>query len=573
MAPLTPYTYIRCPCSETRSSDDGSSTPGSPEDDERTFDPRAPRANFSLYPLEHLMYCEDCHQIRCPRCVNEEIVTYYCPNCLFEVPSSNLKSEGNRCTRSCFQCPVCIGPLSVTSLELHPESASLLTADASAPQGGPYVLNCSYCNWSSTEIGVKFDRPNGIHGQLAKMQNGGRPKLTPKEHKERKKEAGGSAGGCALDPKDMDAELQFAQLKSFYSSQLASSNPSAGAGGLSSLGDLGLSSPGSLSRIMSLYTGGNYGHKQARGRVQVMREALTPDEGLKATDLDETAAIEKLHRSALEDTTTLEQNAHQQERVHFRDELRPVPYLLRTKRSKRCPVCRHIISKPEAKISNTRFRIRLVAGSYIPTVTIRPLGTESLSVPSTQRPPVPQELWLAPLKPVQFLLTFRNPIFETVRVSLATPSSTPGRFASSVTVFCPQFEIDANTDMWDDALKDDSDKERRRGEEGALQQAEVGKIYDRGRNWVSIVLEVVPASLKGETAGGSDEKKSKSDGGGENDVRQDEEVLEIPMFVRIEWETEAQGDVGSAQGRDKEAREKRELAYWCVLGVGRISED
>ena len=66
------------------------------EEDDRTFDPRAPRSNYSLYPLEYLMYCEDCHQIRCPRCVSEEIVTYYCPNCLFEVPSSNLKSEGNR---------------------------------------------------------------------------------------------------------------------------------------------------------------------------------------------------------------------------------------------------------------------------------------------------------------------------------------------------------------------------------------------------------------------------------------------------------------------------------------------
>ncbi|KAK1992720.1 dynactin p62 family protein [Colletotrichum falcatum] len=566
MAPLTPYTYIRCPCSETQDHNDGSSTPGSPEDDERTFDPRAPRANFSLYPLEHLMYCEDCHQIRCPRCVNEEIVTYYCPNCLFEVPSSNLKSEGNRCTRSCFQCPVCVGPLAVTSIDAPPESSgssSLLTADGSAPQGGPYVLTCSYCTWSSTEIGIKFDRPNGIHGQLAKLQNGGQPKLTPKEHKERKKESGGD---YKLDPDKMDTDLQFAQLKSFYQNQMAVANPSPG--GLSSLGDLGLNSPGSLSRIMSLYTGNNFGNKQARGKVQIMREAVSADEGLKTTDLDESGAIAKLGRSHFDDTVTLAQNLLQPEPVRFRDQLRPIPYLLRTKRSKRCPLCRHIISKPEAKISNTRFRIRLVAGSYIPTITIRPLNSEVQNIPSTARPPIPQELWLTPLKPMQYLLTFKNPIFETVKVSLATPSSTPGRFASSVTVLCPQFEIDANTDMWDDALKDDGDKERRRGEEGGMQQAEVGKIYERGRNWVSIVLEVVPASLRLEqdAEGGG--------GGGDGDaLREDEDVLEIPMFVRIEWETEAQGDVGTTAGRDKEAREKRELAYWCVLGVGRINQD
>ena len=121
MAQSMPYTYIQCPCSDvstllrgadgpskrdsatiargtaTRTAVDGEDGDGDEDDDDgRTFDPRAPRANFSLYPLEYLLYCEDCHQIRCPRCVNEEIVTYFCPNCLFEVPASNLKSEGNR---------------------------------------------------------------------------------------------------------------------------------------------------------------------------------------------------------------------------------------------------------------------------------------------------------------------------------------------------------------------------------------------------------------------------------------------------------------------------------------------
>jgi dynactin-4 len=100
MAALTPYTYIQCPCSDSatfgRSSGPNSPTGSEGDEDDRTFDPRAPRSNYSLYPLEYLLYCEDCHQIRCPRCVSEEIVTYYCPNCLFEVPSSTIKSEGNR---------------------------------------------------------------------------------------------------------------------------------------------------------------------------------------------------------------------------------------------------------------------------------------------------------------------------------------------------------------------------------------------------------------------------------------------------------------------------------------------
>jgi dynactin-4 len=97
MGQSTPYTYIQCPCSEQAAIDRADSSPvDQASDEELTFDPRAPRSNFSLYPLEYLLYCEDCQQIRCPRCVNEETVTYFCPNCLFEVPSSNLRSEGNR---------------------------------------------------------------------------------------------------------------------------------------------------------------------------------------------------------------------------------------------------------------------------------------------------------------------------------------------------------------------------------------------------------------------------------------------------------------------------------------------
>lgn len=101
MSSSMPYTYIQCPCSDpstlSRSADQSSPTELDADgDDDRTFDPRAPRSNYSLYPLEYLLYCEDCHQIRCQRCVAEEIVTYYCPNCLFEVPTGNIKSEGNR---------------------------------------------------------------------------------------------------------------------------------------------------------------------------------------------------------------------------------------------------------------------------------------------------------------------------------------------------------------------------------------------------------------------------------------------------------------------------------------------
>jgi dynactin-4 len=59
-------------------------------------------------------------------------------------------------------------------------------------------------------------------------------------------------------------------------------------------------------------------------------------------------------------------------------------------------------------------------------------------------------------------------------------------------------------------------------------------------------------------------------------LREDEDLLEIPVFVRVEWEADAVHDEGSGLAtlsKDKEIREKRQLAYWCVLGLGKISRD
>lgn len=97
-----PYSYFSCPCSKLGVAGSNGSLSASDkepvdnEETEHTFDPRNPRANYALYPLEHLMWCEDCHDIRCPRCTTEEIVCWYCPTCLFEVASGMVKSEGNR---------------------------------------------------------------------------------------------------------------------------------------------------------------------------------------------------------------------------------------------------------------------------------------------------------------------------------------------------------------------------------------------------------------------------------------------------------------------------------------------
>lgn len=139
--------------------------------------------------------------------------------------------------------------------------------------------------------------------------------------------------------------------------------------------------------------------------------------------------------------------------------------------------------------------------------------------------------------------------------------------------------------------------------------AEAGKVWDKGRNWTTVVLEVVPGTLPGgakepssstnktkkdktkkksptddldDQDENSDDDESDSDPGFDwsgqtsdpnQQLQPDEDVLEIPVFVHMEWDSDNQIDSEQAVGRAGTGGSdtvKRELAYWMVLGVGRI---
>lgn len=85
-------------------------------------------------------------------------------------------------------------------------------------------------------------------------------------------------------------------------------------------------------------------------------------------------------------------------------------------------------------------------------------------------------------------------------------------------------------------------------------QPEAGKIWEKTRSSTSVVLEIVPGSL--EVSG--DDKE-------DVDFQADDDILEIPIYVRVEWSVDVHGEKSGE-------KEPRELGYWCILGVGRISE-
>lgn len=488
-----------------------------------------------------------------------------------------LLTSNERCGRNCFDCPVCSAPLAVTVLGEH-------------AQDGPWILSCGYCMWTTLDAGIHLDKPTNIRAQLAAQAEPSPPEgRAASSGTQRERERERDTAAAPLTPVDREAAARFTALRTFYRKQLAET-----AGGASDPFPLGLgshfgdpytSSPSSLGRIMALYStglGGLHGAgRRHKAKPPVMREALTAAEGLHVGDtaVEDEAIASLLETDDMDTLASLEQRLDNPPgtgmglATRFADSLRPRPTRLRTKRAKRCQACKHILVKPEFKPQSTRFRIRLIALSYIPLTSIRPLplttsSSTASSLSSLQPLPLPDLNALPPGRPVQFLLTLRNHMFDPVRVTLATPATTPGVVASRVTILCPVFEVGANSDVWDDALAGTGpgtgsggagggagmagdDERNRRGGDGV---PEAGKVWDRGRNWTTVAMEVVPGTLP--------------TGGDGDDV--DVDVLEIPVFVRLEWEAEGGGEELSVRDRGQSETVRRELAYWMVLGVGRI---
>lgn len=473
-----------------------------------------------------------------------------------------------RCARNCYLCPLCTSPAVVTLLDSKGDG---FLAPGDAANEETYILACQYCNWSTLDMDVRFNRPTKITEQLSKAYKA----RTTGSSSDDPAGKGSAEGKGRLMPDE-----RFDALTDFYKEHIA------GAGDAQNiLGNSAYGSPANLARIMSLYGGLSHNAlKKTREKPQPMREART-NEGLSTYTADDNAAddafVERIKQFGWEGTVSESQrtSAPVNYDAKFIDELWPVAMHLRTKRGKRCRQCRQFIIRPESKINSTKYRIRIIAHNNIPRLLHRPLQAAT----PVQNPAFilrsDQAVKATKLQPhvaQQYVLTLRNPIFETVKVTLATSAITPGKVASKVTILCPTFRIGPAGDVWDDALSSSTvsttpgDGSRKAAMASLVansetdRQPEAGKIWEQTRNSTSVILEIVPGSLK---PAPRIVPRAEEERGGEG-LERDDDILEVPVYVRVEWKVEvpAQGD-----HKGKAEKEARELAYWCVLGVGRIA--
>ncbi|CAO3687201.1 unnamed protein product [Umbelopsis ramanniana] len=462
MQPATPFVYYHCACpdffqSSGRSVDAGGSRDAandpSSASDRQPYVPFgtsiATDTDFSLFPLSRLYFCEDCHQIRCPSCVQDEVISYYCPNCLFEVPTASVKSEKNRCARNCFQCPICQNTLSVVANPDVPPKDPGAPEDETKPSVNPYHLFCGVCRWDSQEVGITFEKPTSLAMQLQKSED------------------------ASPDIKEFD------HLKEHFEKFLRYNTPQS-----LPTSFLSLSSSGSFSKM-----GYNSSMQNRKGNVARMDDVgeYKASEHIPHGDMEVMDSLINIQ----EDTTVsnLEQRFNQvYDQPYDTNQLKPQRIHLRIKRSKRCRTCRHILIKPEQKAQATRFKIKLVAMNYIPNITMQMLPRKTL--------PLRQNV------PTQLILKFTNPLYEEISVTLATPQQhqTKGEQSDApedlrkpwgrVTLLSPHFTVGAynETIEYDDELL--------YGKPSALSTPAAATwengVYEKRNNYTSILIEVVP---------------------------------------------------------------------------------
>ncbi|KAH7885427.1 dynactin p62 family-domain-containing protein [Phlebopus sp. FC_14] len=402
-------------------------------------------SSASFHPLHNLYFCEECDAIRCNRCVSVEVSGYYCPNCLFEVPSASVRAEKNRCARNCFSCPICRATLSVVASDPPEDSEGRTPSSSSTVGEAPYYLYCNHCRWDSAEVGITFEKPTGLAAQLQKFEDSAPESLEFERLKEH------------FEPFLRTASLSpSSHLPTVASHHLHTSTATAAASAALArdIPGVGKYNPLTRSRSNRDRTANKDEMPEYKSRVEV---GVFSQLGAGGDDGD----VEILkHIESAGEVAKLDQRWGSSWTATLRtSDLRPHRIPLHSKTSKRCPVCRHILIKPEQKAQSVRYKIKLVAANYLPAITVglphspaarRVVGKSSAPGTDGKSGAV---MHAGAIHPFQLALT--NPLYDPIQVRLSPPRVTDRGFIVSlpltpfsVAAFAEAWEYDDDEDMF-----------------------------------------------------------------------------------------------------------------------------
>ncbi|KTW31477.1 hypothetical protein T552_00120 [Pneumocystis carinii B80] len=484
-----PYVHIYCPCADSpidfKKDEPISNFLDIPGDIIDTLDQRM---SFSLHPLPNLYFCEECYAIRCPRCVQEETISQFCPNCLLEVPKSSIYSDGNR-----------------KELESLEKEHSYSNKNPNS-----YALECPYCQWTSAEINIIFEKPSGLNGKQVLYFCFIFISIT-----------------YTAQMKGSLAEISRKKL--FYSKLRAHYEETYGNLKLHTNNHSG------ISKMMDIYE--RIKKKYAlKNKKEV--DIFNFDENSRDLEDDQEIIKKMAEMKNLNEIATIKQRLNQLYHVIFKNDLKPIPYLLRAKRSKRCRSCKSVLISPESKPMSAKFRVKLIAMNYIPTISLECFpGPISNCSPGKLSPNVTN----------LFLLTVTNPLCQKIKVFLATPQRTSGKYSHSVTILCPEFEVGTNKDT------SDNNSTIKSIPKDTTKMPISGALWDRGRNWTTVVLEIIPSKIIS------------------NNMNFNDDLVEISVFVKVVYDIILdKEEFKHVETSLSQGIVSKEIGFWGVIGLGKI---
>ncbi|KAK0074791.1 hypothetical protein PV325_007800 [Microctonus aethiopoides] len=286
----------------------------------------------SLKPISRIYFCRHCLKIRCGYCVAHEVDSHYCPNCMENLPSSEVRLKKNKCS-NCFDCPCCFQTLTIRAGHAPIRPAPISTGDdVKLTPKKVYYLCCSLCRWSSRDAGIpdqyvatggwpEQENPQAsrisalidFHKILASRE---------RQQQERKK----------FDPKRIS--LQFEKF--------------------------------GLTSAMARKRAGLPVVSETKGQQVDFPHPSIASENVE--ELDESIFTEPVDITKI---TTLEQRLqHPEVQAEKINELRPQHKKFLAKRSQRCRACEHNVSKPEFSPQSIKFKIQLAAFYHVPEIRI-----------------------------------------------------------------------------------------------------------------------------------------------------------------------------------------------------------
>ncbi|KAH8101435.1 dynactin p62 [Cristinia sonorae] len=437
--------------------------------------PNLPSSSHSFHPLHNLFFCEECDAVRCNRCVFVEVSGYYCPNCLFEVPSASVRAEKNRCARNCFMCPNCSNTLTVVPSD-PPDTGDSRNSPIVISTVGepPFFLYCNHCRWDSAEVDITFEKPTGLAAQLQKFEDSAPESLEFERLKEHFEPFLRASNSNAIQPTNSSHHGQLNPIQAAASSALSRDIP-------------GVSKYNPLGRSRS-------GREKAANRNEIAEYKARVEAG--AMGLNSGSGAEGdvefvKHLETVEEVAALNQRWVNSwpASLHTSD-MKPLRIPLHSKKSKRCPSCRHILIKPEQKAQSVRYKIKLVAANYLPAISVSlPHAQAALEMMKRSAgrtgSAANEEHSLAAAggmiagKTYPFHLSFTNPLYDPIQVRLHVQRAVPPitvvpeggkapRAPFAVTLPSSAFPIAAYAEAWEyeddeDMFGDEDDFEGARG--------------------------------------------------------------------------------------------------------------